>query len=210
MKQLAPEALDERLRALLNPCYAGTEKEFVALGRPGFERVLEAMEGKVSFAPPSDDFHDHFDYQAGLRFAVAAFAAEDVAGVLAELEARRWSDLRIATSGVGRVADARVVPLLLRAHADKDIQTRVGAVHCLGMQRDPRATEALLRALSDRASDVRLAAIEALGEIGDPRAIEPLTALAAKPARSTYLADQAIKAIRKIRRGQPKRPGKRR
>ena len=193
-------ALDERLRALLNT--EGYEpSELVALGRPAFERVLLALERKVMLTIPGKSSElDGRAYEDGLQAAIAAFAAEDMARVLAELVARKWTAEQIALSGVARVKDARVVPFLETALASREPSTRRSAVGFLGVQRDPRAVAALLGALKDRSSDVRGAAVDALAESGDARAIEPLEALAAKPARSSYLAARAREAIGKIRR----------
>lgn len=196
----ADDALDGRVRALLNAAGSNLDdvQALVALGRPAFERVLAAADGEVSFwngAYPQD-------YRDGLAAALAAFAAADMPGVLAALEARGWSPERIALCGVARVADARLVPRLLAVFASPSPQTRRAAVLYLGMQRDPRATDALVAALADRSSDVRGTAIAALGELGDPRAIEPLEAFAKKPARNRWLADEALAAVRKIRRSR--------
>ncbi|HEX7601424.1 MAG TPA: HEAT repeat domain-containing protein [Polyangiaceae bacterium] len=192
--------LDERLRALLNT--EGYDPgELVALGRPAFERVLLALERKVMLTIPGRSSElDGRAYEDGLQAGIAAFAADDMAGVLAELVARKWPDERIALSGVARVKDARVVPFLETALASKEPYTRRCAVGFLGVQRDARAVAALIGALSDRSSDVRGAAVDALGESGDPRAVEPLEALAARSARSPFLAERARQAIRKIRR----------
>jgi HEAT repeat protein len=203
----AADALDDQLRALLHSWdYSHSAGELVALGRPAFERVLEARERKISLAlPTTSSEQDGRAYEDALQAAIAAFAAEDMAGVLAELAVRRWSEAQIALSGLARVADARVVPFLIAAYASKEPTTRLSAVNALGVQRDPSATRALVGALSDRSSEVRTAAVAALGESGDPDAIPPLKALAAKPARSPLLADRAREAIKKLRRRRPPR-----
>ena len=104
------DALDSRLRALLN--HEGYDpKELVALGRPAFDRVLQAVERKVSLTLPGTSSElDGRAYEDGLQAALAAFAAEDLGGLLAELKARQWSDVKIALSGLAQVADARIVP----------------------------------------------------------------------------------------------------
>jgi HEAT repeat protein len=193
-----PDTLDERLRALLNR-EGYDSKELVSLGPEAFERILLALERKVSLRMPDKSSElDGRAYEDGLQAALAAFAAGDLESVLAKLKARQWSDIRIALSGIARVADARVVPFLLTAYESKEPLTRLFAVGFLGMQRDPRATDALIKALSDRSSDVRYAAIEALGECGDARTIDSLKALVMNPARTTDVADRARQAIRKI------------
>jgi len=193
-------SLDERLRVLINT-EGYDPRELVALGRPAFERVLLALERKESLSIPGRSSElDGRAYEDGLQAAIAAFAAEDMAGVLAELVARKWTDEQIALSGLARVKDARVVPFLETALASKVPYTRRSAVGFLGVQRDRRAVAALIGALSDRSSDVRGAAADALGESGDARAIAPLEALAARSARSPFLAERAREAIGKIRR----------
>jgi HEAT repeat protein len=176
-------ALDERLRALLN--HEGYDpKELVALGRPALQRVLLAVEREAPLTLPSKTSElDGRAYEDGLQAALAAFAADDLQGVLTELKARQWSDERIALSGLARVKDERIVPFLLAAYASKEPMTRLSAVNYLGLQRDPRATDTLVKALTDRSSQVRSAAVEALGEVGDARAIKALKALAANKAR---------------------------
>jgi hypothetical protein len=47
-KRAAPRSLDDQLRAILNAwSYWGSVKKIVALGRPGFERVLDVKEGTL-------------------------------------------------------------------------------------------------------------------------------------------------------------------
>jgi hypothetical protein len=203
----ATDALDEQLRKLLGSWdYGASASQLVSLGRPALERILQAAERSVPlFGPGVTSELDGRAYEDGLQAAVAAFAAQDMAGVLAQLEARGWSALQLAHSGVARVAHPLVVPLLVAALANKEPVTRLFAVNALGTQRDPRATQALVAALTDRSSEVRTAAVAALAESGDPDAIAPLQALAARPARSTLLADRAREAINKLKRRRPPR-----
>jgi HEAT repeat protein len=188
---MKPSALDERLRALLNQ-EGFDPKKLVALGRPALERVLLAVERKAPLTLPGRTSElEGRAYEDGLQAALAAFAADDWPGVLAELQSRQWSDERIALSGLARVKDDRIVPFLVAACASKEPMTRLSAVHFLSVQRDPLATDALLRALADRSSQVRRAAALALREAGDPRASEALKALAARPARPSLRADRS-------------------
>jgi HEAT repeat protein len=197
----ATDALDEQLRKLLGSWDSvASASQLVSLGRPALERVLQAVERSVSLvAPGATSELDGRAYEDGLQAAIAAFAAQDMEGVLAQFEARGWSALQRAHSGVARLAHPHVVPLLVAALADKEPTTRLFAVNALGAQRDPRATQALVAALTDRSSQVRTAAVAALGEAGDPDAVAPLQALAARPSRSTLLADRAREAIRKLK-----------
>jgi HEAT repeat protein len=202
-KRAAPRSLDDQLRAILNAwTYWSSVKEIVALGRPGFERVLDVAERKVSFW---DGKGQGRDYEDALLAAVAAFAEQDMGAVLAALHARGWSDPHIALSGVARVSDPRVLPYLLKAYASDEPTTRVYAVDGLGMQHYQRATDALIAALADPSPEVCRAVIRALGMVGDPRAVEPLRAFAKRPAGSKLEADLVQEAITKIRRSKRKR-----
>jgi HEAT repeat protein len=197
---MKPSALDELLRTLVN--HEGFDpSQIVALGRPAFERLLLAVERKAPLTIPgrTSDL-DGRAYEDGLQAALAAFAADDLQGVLAELRSRQWSDERITLSGLGRVKDERMVPILVVALANSEPMTRLAAVNSLGVQRDSRATEALVRALADRSSQVRSAAVDALCAVGDARAIEALKAVAARPARPASLADRARQGLKKMRR----------
>jgi hypothetical protein len=85
-KRAAPRSLDDQLRAILNArSYWGSVKKIVALGRPGFERVLDVKEGKVSFW---DGKGQGRDYEDARLAAIAAFAEQDMGAVLAALHAR--------------------------------------------------------------------------------------------------------------------------
>lgn len=192
----ASDDLEERLRALLARWdYSRSPAEVVALGAGAFARLLDAVEGRSLYKEGADPR----EYDTARRHAVAAFARSDLDAALAEMRRRGWSDERMALSGIGLVADARVTSLLLALVADKSSMSRLSAVAYLGAQRDPRATEALARALSDRSSDVRYAAIQSLIEAADENAIAPLQDFARR-AKEPHLAKEAKSAIAKIRK----------
>ena len=170
--------------------------ELLALGAPALELLLNAKDGKP--LPPAGG--NPRDVEDALQSAIAAFGARDVDGVLAELKRRGWTHPRIVLSGMGRVADPRIVLMLLELSASKDSLDRLRAVRYLGLQPDPRATEALRLALKDRNESVRLAAIEHLGGRGDSGSIEALQDLAKKSSQKPWIAAAAKSAVAKIRK----------
>jgi hypothetical protein len=192
--------LDERLRALLNHwTYWESERELQAMGPPALERLLDSLEGKVNLSTGRTEM-DGREYGDARQAGVAAFAKVNMTAVLRAFKTRGWSDLQVALSGIGRVADRRVVPYLLAAYESKETTHRLSAVKYFAGQRDARATDALIRALTDRSSDVRRAAIDGLREVGDARATEPLRLLSKRSARPPALAQRTEAAITKLRR----------
>jgi hypothetical protein len=183
--------LDDALRSLLH-AYAPDPAALLALGKPALDRLLDAPDGV--FFP---DFMDWRDWGTNRRLAVAAFAKEDMGGVLAAMRKRKWDDAQVVHAGVGLVRDVRVVPFLVRAASAGEPLTRKDAVDYLALQEHPSATECVLGALTDRSSDVRLAAIRALGIIGDAQAIEPLRDMAERTT-SKFIKDEVHAAIASI------------
>jgi hypothetical protein len=195
-------ALEEGLFALLGRWdNERSPAEVLALGSPALRRLLDAKEGKGALRGPEVEPRD---YEDALQAAIAAFGASDLDAVLAEMYARGWHALRIASSGLARVADPRVAAMLVGQCSSETALDRLQAVQLLGMQRDPRATEALVRALSDRSQGVRYAAVQSLGEAGDPAAIVGLQTFAKRctKARLAKDATAAIARIRQSRRGR--------
>ena len=193
------DGLDQQLRLLLRETWASEAPPpgLLGLGQPALERLLDAPDS--AFWPTDLEWRD---YGGNRRQAVAAFARKDMAGVLRAMDARKWTDVRVALSGVGLVTDARVVPHLVGAYAGADPMTRSSVVYYLGFQRDARATAAAVRALTDRSSEVRLAAVRALGSIGDPGTIEALQAIARRAG--SLAAREARQAVEKISRVRPR------
>jgi hypothetical protein len=189
-------SVDEALRPMLRGAWRfdAPPPALLPLGQPALERLLEAP----ASAFWSTDTEAR-DYGSLRHHAIAAFAKADLDGVLLAMKRRKWPDVRVALSGVGLVEDARVVPILVRAYADKDALLRAGVIEVLGSQRDPRATATAERALRDRSSGVRLAAIRALGCIGDPATIEPLQAILARNPSARLVADEVKRALKQIR-----------
>ena len=194
------DELEERLAALLLRWdYQRSPAEVVALGGPALERLLDASDGKGT---PWHEGANPRDYEDALHAAVAAFGRDDLEAVLAEARRRGWDSLRVVLSGLGGVADARVVLMLLEMVSSKDSLVRLRAVGYLAAQADPRATEALIRALADRNESVRSTAIDGLAEKGEAGAVEALQAFAKRSAGTPWLAKSARAAIAKIRKAR--------
>jgi HEAT repeat protein len=163
------DATVARLRELLNRWdLERSPAAVVALGDRGLALLLDSLEGKLDLATAQTE-NEGRDYDDARRSAMAAFAEADFQGVLRKLEARGWSDLRVALSGIGRVTDARIVPLLVRVYESGDPLDRSAAVNALAHQRGEPVKQALTRALRDRSPSVRAAAAAALKVVGARR-----------------------------------------
>jgi HEAT repeat protein len=75
---------------------------------------------------------------------------------------------------LGRLGDARAVPVLVDALHDPIVETRIYALIALAELRDRGSVPAVIAATRDEDKDVRKTAVYALGEIGDPRALPVL------------------------------------
>ena len=179
-------------------CFDAAPPALLRLGQPALERLLDAPDSAFWAT-----YMEARDYGSLRGHAIAAFAKVDMDSVLLAMKRRKWTNARVALSGVALVQDARVVPLLVRAYADEGPPVRARAIEYLGDQRDPVATATVHRALRDRSSDVRLAAIRALGKNGDPEAIEPLEATLARNPSALLVANE-VKLALKIIRAQSK------
>jgi len=179
-----------------SPVYA-CDGELLALGGPALQRLLDCIDGKAVL-DVDQTYTQARDWGDWRILGVGVFAKADLARVLDAVQARGWSDVKIAAC-VGRVPDPRVVPYLLARLAEKEPLDRAAAVNDLAVQRDPRVIEALIGALRDRSSFVRYLAIERLGEVGDPLAIEPLQAVMKRSTRSPGVARSVRAAIARIR-----------
>lgn len=72
---------------------------------------------------------------------------------------------------LGKIGDARAVPVLSDALHDSVVETRIYALIALAELRDRSSVPAVIAATKDEDKDVRKTAIYALGDIGDPRAV---------------------------------------
>lgn len=83
--------------------------------------------------------------------------------------------VRVAcTYGAGFVGTAELVPRLVKAAADSQLDVRYNAVTALGKIGTDEAAEALVRGLSDRAGEVRVGTVRALGLARSPAATQGL------------------------------------
>lgn len=140
--------------------------------------------------------YEHLLAQSGQRAKLTALARLE--------ESRAWSPqtleplladpnplIRLRCAEViGRIGDARGVPLLARLVDDEDIGVVETAVFALGLIGGSEATEPLRRSLKGKPQNIRIRAIEALGRTGDPKAAELLA-----PLRSNFHAAIRAKAL---------------
>jgi HEAT repeat protein len=75
---------------------------------------------------------------------------------------------------LGKLGDARAVPVLVDALHDPVVETRIYALIALAELRDRGSVAAVIAATKDEDKDVRKTAVYALGEIGDARAVPVL------------------------------------
>ncbi len=75
---------------------------------------------------------------------------------------------------LGKIGDARAVPVLVDATHDSVVETRIYALIALAELRDSSSVPAIIAATKDEDKDVRKTAIYALGEMGDPRGVPVL------------------------------------
>ena len=193
-------SLEERLITLVEHWYSETSAaELLALGAPALRRVLDAKEGKGTLQRQGADPRD---YEDAMRQVILVLGKHALDAVLEEMRRRGWSNDRMVLSGLGCVADARIVEMLAGLYASKVPLDRQMAIEHMGAQRDPRATQTLIRALHDRSESVRLAAVKSLGETGDPNGIDALTAFAKRSAGKPWIATEARSVIAKLRRSR--------
>ena len=91
-----------------------------------------------------------------------------------------------AVEALGQIGDARVIPSLLKALKDPNIQVQYIAIRALGELRDKRAVEPLVKALEHRDPGIVSAAALALGELRDKRAVEPLRTILSNTEQGVF------------------------
>ena len=113
------------------------------------------------------DWRKRANAGAAMDFFVAQLATEDI---MARIQ---------AVESLGQIGDARVVPSLLEALKDPNIQVQYIAIRALGELRDTRAVDPLVKALEHPDPGMVSTAALALGELRDTRAVEPLMTILA-------------------------------
>ena len=132
--------------------------------------------------------------------ALEAIGAHDEAWVRQAISEAYESGVRrmkvAAVHAMGRGAEPRWLPLLLRELGNEEPEVRYEAATALGSLEDENAVPHLVRALSDADEEVRGASIMALGEIGGREAKEALLNLAREGSEAERdAASEALAAI---------------
>jgi hypothetical protein len=115
-----------------------------------------------------------------------------------EYSLKNKSDLDLTTELIENFRDRRVIPVLIEALADPELNIKVVTISKLGDFRASEAIERLLPYLGDSEAYVRNTTYEALGKIGDPKALPHLEkALKSASQRERENIKKAIREIRK-------------
>jgi len=139
-----------------------------------------------------------------------------LAGRLTDTEEFGLTVAAAAAHALGRIADERAIPALLKALTSKQTETdRWLKYHCivaLGLLRAPGAVEPILKALEDKGAAevggyekmhlIRAAAADALGRLTAKEAVEPLGKLLVdtevNPSTQTQVGQHAARALERI------------
>ena len=97
---------------------------------------------------------------------------------------------------LGKMSDPRVIPLLVQAVGDRNIEIRLSAIRALGHRKCKQALDMIIDALNDGCGDIRSAAAWALGEIADEQAIPAL--IEAARDRDAIVRSRVAKALGRI------------
>jgi HEAT repeat protein len=132
--------------------------------------------------------------------ALEAIGARDDAWVRQAISEAYESGVRrmkvAAVHGMGRSAEPRWLPLLLRELGNEEPEVRYEAATALGSLGDERTVPHLVRALADSDEEVRGASIAALGEIGGRAAKEALLELTREGSEA--VREAALEALAEI------------
>ncbi|MEQ8221265.1 MAG: HEAT repeat domain-containing protein [Candidatus Eremiobacterota bacterium] len=137
-----------------------------ALGNIGDERAVEPISQSV------DEYDSLSRINAVYALAHIGRPAQDT--VVKNLKSNSPVIRACAVKALGYMGNKDVVPDLISAMNDSDIQVRMNGAISLGSLGDSRALDVLIKALKDDYKYVRLEAANALLYIGDRRAIAPL------------------------------------
>ena len=162
--------------------------------------------GKLDFIARSTWFWKkliatYTDVDAGLRSSVMDLLKElgrseyslEILEPLIEGLQHRDKDMRILSANtLGKIRAREVVPRLIEALKDDNVNVVYNVVECLGDIGDRRAVPALMQLLREYADEwVHVATLEALGKIGDQRAVDLLLSLVNKE----FVVDPLINAL---------------
>jgi HEAT repeat protein len=98
-------------------------------------------------------------------------------------------------SALGKIADPKSVPTLVRLLSSRDQYVRIEAINALGSMRAKDAVQPLIAIATDDSGEpfVSKKAIQSLGEIGDPTAVPSLIRMMFKERRGvTYYAESSF------------------
>ena len=132
--------------------------------------------------------------------AIEAIGPRDEAWVRQAISEAYESGVRrlkvAAVHAMGRSAEPRWLPLLLRELVHEEPEVRYEAATALGSLGDENAVQHLVRALTDADEEVRTASIMALGEIGGREAKQALLELAREGSEA--VSEAATEALAEI------------
>lgn len=130
--------------------------------------------------------------------AALAAAAESEPGRLREMLRMRDARIRIlGLRALSEVANASVLPDLLKFVDDSEPEVRASLCPALGKARSPRSLEALSKLAGDPVWFVRVRALDALGRLKDPSAVQAV--VAAIDDSNPAVRSRAAWALRQIK-----------
>jgi len=167
------------------------------LGRLGDPRAVPALIPLLATPDIGKDDDLKYQYEGMYAFdasyALASIGAPAVGPLIAALQSDNPLLRTNAAGTLGRIADARVRPVLRNALHDPEPAVRVAAIKALATQGDVRDDAVLLPLLDDANVDIRCAAAGALFGWQDPRLIPPLAhMLASKDAHERCYAASVL------------------
>ncbi|MEM4359453.1 MAG: HEAT repeat domain-containing protein, partial [Candidatus Bilamarchaeaceae archaeon] len=159
----------------------------VKIGKPAVPVLIDALK----------DENEDVRYEAAEALERIGVNEEQLKEITRMLkEGKTWEEREGAAEALGKIGDARAVPVLIDALKDKDRYVRYEAAEALGKIGDARAVPVLIDALKDKDRYVRYEAAEALGKIGDARAVPVL--IDALKDKDRYVRYEAAEALGKI------------
>lgn len=126
--------------------------------------MAENQEFAAELLDQIQDCEDEDRYRS-LRDQLYGLGTSIVDVLRAELDSKHHRRRMAAATNLGRLRDAKSVPLLILLLNDPQPGVREMALFALGIIKDPAATEPILASLSDYDADVRYRAVVALGDL---------------------------------------------